>query len=141
MPLRSTVKPTGNAAERVRSRTDAGFMSFSGILLILVVAAIVFAAFKLLPPYIDNYQLQDSMESITRTATYNRMTEADIRKQILNEARVLGVPLQENQLVVQRAGASVNISARYVITVDLLVRQIDLNFEPAAGNRNITARP
>jgi selenide,water dikinase len=52
-------------------------MSFSGLLLILVVAAILFTAFKLLPPYIDNYRLQDSIDTIARNATYAKMSEAD----------------------------------------------------------------
>lgn len=117
-------------------------MSFSGILLILVVAAILFTAFKLLPPYIDNYRLQDSLENIARGATYNnRMTTDEIRGQVMDEIRSLGVPAQENQIVVQRTGVSVNISIQYQVPVDLLVRQIVLNFEPAAGNRNIIAKP
>ncbi|HWP84918.1 MAG TPA: hypothetical protein VNN17_06995 [Terriglobia bacterium] len=117
-------------------------MTLSGMLLLLVLAAIVFAAIKLLPPYIDNYRLQDTLDTIARNATYsNRLSEADIRNEVLAEARELGIPLEPRQVNVQRSGASVNIAVRYVITVDLLVRQVDLNFEPAAGNRNIMARP
>ena len=117
-------------------------MSVSGILLILVVVAVLFAAFKLLPPYIDNYRLQDSIETISRNATYNgAMTATDIRRQVMAEARQMGIPLEENQVRVQRDGVSVNIAIGYTITVDLLVQQVVLNFAPTAGNRNIAARP
>jgi len=117
-------------------------MSFSGIMLILVVAAILFAAFKLLPPYIDNYRLQDSLDSLARNATYTAsVTEANLHKQVMEEARLLGILLEPNQVVVRKSGPTVNISVRYMITVDLLVRQMDLNFEPSAGNRNIMAKP
>ena len=104
-------------------------------------AAIIFAAYRLLPPYIDNYQLQDSMENIARTATYTqKMTEEEIRDQVLGQARQLGIPLRAEQVAVQRSGVTVNISARYDVPVDLLVRHVDLQFSPAAGNRNILAR-
>src|SRR5262245_25804604 len=73
-------------------REEAGFLTFSGILLMLVVAAILFTAFKLLTPYIDNYRLQDTLESIARNATYNRMSESDIRKEVMAEVRELDIP-------------------------------------------------
>ena len=142
MPFRTTAHRSRRARELFRVRGEAGFMSVSGILLILVVVAVLFAAFKLLPPYIDNYRLQDSIETIARNATYNgAITASDIRNQVMAEARQIGIPLQENQVKVQRDGVSVNIAIGYTITVDLLVQQVVLNFAPTAGNRNIAARP
>ncbi len=122
-------------------RCERGFLTFSGLLLLLVVAAIIFAAVKLLPPYIDNYQLQDSMESLARTATYTqKMTEEEVRNQVLGQAKQLGIPLRADQVAVQRSGPTISISAHYDVPVDLLVRQLDLQFSPAAGNRNIMVR-
>ena len=122
------------------NRSERGFVTFSGLLLLLVVASIIFVAYKLLPPYIDNYQLRDSMETISRTATYNRMSEKEIRDEILSQANKLGIPLDPRDVRVQRSGTTVNIAVQYVITVDLLVRQVDLQFAPSAGNRNIMAK-
>lgn len=122
-------------------RSQRGFLTLQGILFFLVVGAILFVAFKLVPPYVDNYQFQDSIESISRTATYNRMSEADIRGQVLDEAAELGIPLDANQVAVQKAGPNVNIAVEYAIPVDLLVYQTELQFAPHAGNRNIMARP
>lgn len=142
VPFRTTAHRSRRARELLRAHGEAGFMSVSGILLILVVAAILFAAFKLLPPYIDNYRLQDSIETIARNSTYNgAITASDIRKQVMAEIREIGIPVEENQVVVQRTGVTVNIAIRYSITVDLLVQQVVLNFEPAAGNRNILTKP
>ena len=142
VPFLTKMDDSRHTREPWRVREQAGFMSFSGILLILVVAAILFAAFKLLPPYIDNYRLQDSLENISRAATYDaRITPEDIRKQVMAEIRDIGIPVEENQVEVQRTGVSVNIAIRYSITVDLLVQQVVLNFAPAAGNRNIMSKP
>jgi hypothetical protein len=119
---------------------EAGFLSVGGIFTALIVAAIIFAAYKLLPPYINNYQLQDSIETIARDATYSRTPESEIRQQVLSEARDLGINLGEDQVAVSRTSTSVNITAQYRIPVDLLVRQLDLEFSPSAGNRNIVAK-
>jgi hypothetical protein len=117
-------------------------MSLSGILVVLITIAMLFAAFRLLPPYIDNYRLQDSIENISRNATYNgRITPDEIRGQVMAEIRELGIPADEKQVSVEKSGVSVNIAVRYTVPVDLLVHRMDLNFEPAAGNRNIVARP
>ena len=142
MTFRNAANRSHHATGRGQRHSESGFMSFSGIMLILVVAAILFAAFKLLPPYIDNYRLQDSIDSLARNATYNaNVKEADLHKQVMEEARLLGILLEPNQVVVRKSGPTVNIAVRYMITVDLLVRQVDLNFEPSAGNRNIMAKP
>jgi hypothetical protein len=129
-------------ARRPRGGSEAGAITFSGIMLILVVVAIIFAAYKLLPPYVDNYRLQDSLDNIARNSTYSyAMTEADVRKQVKEEARLIGIPLQDNQIEVHKAGVDVAIQVHYGLTVDLLVHQVDLEFSPAAGNRNILAKP
>ena len=127
-------------SEHRRGHREAGFLSVAGILTLLFVGAVIFAAFKLLPPYIANYQFQDSLNNIARTATYSRASETEIRDQILAEARNAGVALDASQVTVARSGANLNVGAEYVVTVDLLVRQVNLEFAPSAGNRIITAR-
>jgi hypothetical protein len=119
--------------------SERGVITVAGILLFLVVAAILFVTYKLFPPYIDNYRFQDSIETIARTSTYGSVTENDIRDEVLSEAADLGIPLDEARLAVQKRGGTVSISAPYSLTIDLLVRQVDLEFSPSAGNRNITA--
>ena len=121
-------------------RSERGFLSVSGIIGLLVLAALVFLAIKLLPPYINNYQFQDALENLARTATYSPVTETDIRKAVLSEARELGIQLQDNQVAVRKSGGSVDIVVRYAIPVNLVARQVVLTFEPGAGNRNIVLR-
>ena len=141
MLLGRPVARSRRAPEKSARTREAGFLTFSGILMFLVVGAILFLSFKLLPPYIDNYRMQDYLEGITRNATYNRMTEDDIRKDVMDQVRQLDMPIQPNQIRVERSGSTVSVAIRYTVTVDLLVRQVDLEFSPAAGNRNILAKP
>ncbi|MBI1955208.1 MAG: DUF4845 domain-containing protein [Acidobacteria bacterium] len=122
------------------NRSERGFFSFSAILGLLFLAALLFLAWKLLPPYINNYQLQSEIENLSRTATYNRTSESDIRNAILDRASELGIELDQRQVIVQKSVGAVNIAVHYEIPVNLLVREYVLTFDPAAGNRNITAR-
>ena len=130
----------GRKAEQMtHTRSQRGFLTFSGVLLILTVAAIIFVTFRLMKPYVANYQLQDSVTTLARTATYNRQSETDIRKEVMQDASDLGIDLDPKQIVVRRDGPSVYIAVDYSVPVDLYVRQMDLQFSINAGNRNITA--
>ena len=117
-----------------------GFLTFTGVLMLVVVAVVIFAAFKLLPPYISNYQLQDSINNIARTATYSTGTEEQIRKDVLKAAHDSGVELDPGQVRVGRSRESVDIAVDYSVTVDMMVKPVTLHFTPSAGNRLITAK-
>jgi len=122
------------------NRCERGFVSFSVILGLAILAAIAFASIRLLPPYIANYRFQDSIDNLARTATYATITEADLRKDVMRQARDVGIQLQDKQVVVQKDRTTVSIRISYEVPVDLLARQVVLKFAPAAGNRNIVAR-
>ena len=122
------------------ARSESGFITFKAVLSVLFFIALVFAGFKIIPPYISNYQLQNSMDNLARTATYSRMSDDDIRKEVLTSATELDIPVDASQVIVGRPPSGVSIFVQYDVTVDLLVRQLELHFAPSAGNRNITAR-
>ena len=125
----------------MRSRDkQAGFLTFTGVIMILVVGAFFFTAFKLGPPYISNYQFQDSINNIARTATYSNVAEEVLRKEVMASARDVGVTLDPAQLRIGRSRESVDISADYTVTVDMLVKPVTLHFTPSAGNKLITAK-
>ena len=125
---------------RQRRYSERGFLSITAVLSLLFLGALIFVAFRLIPPYIDNYELQDAISNLVRTATYAPVTEQELRQTIKKRAEELGIELDDRQLVVQKNKSSVNISAQYDVTVDLLAREVVLHFQPSAGNRNITAR-
>ena len=123
------------------NRSERGGGSFSVILGLVTIAAVVLLAIRLLPPYIANYQFQDYIDNTARTATYSPITEADLKKEIMGRGRELGIPLEDRQVAVQKVrGRSVNIAITYEVPVDLIARQVVLPFAPSAGNTNITAR-
>ena len=123
------------------NRSERGFLSISAIFGLALVGAAIFLAIKLLPAYITNYQLQDAMDSLARNATYTPITEAELKKEVLKQARGLGILLEDRQVTVEKAtGSSVGIAIHYEVPVDLVARQVVLKFDTEAGNRNIVSR-
>jgi hypothetical protein len=122
------------------NRGQRGFISFSAILGLAIVVAVVFGAIRLLPPYIANYQFQDSIDNLARTATYSQVSEQDLRRQVMRQATDLGIQLDDRRVTVQKDRTTVNIQINYEVPVNLVARQVVLRFAPQAGNRNITAR-
>ncbi len=106
-----------------------------------IVAVLVFLAIKLLPPYINNYELQDSIESMARMATYaTNKTEEDIRNDVLQKGREIGIALVAENVAVKKDNVECDIDVKYTVVVPVPGYTFRLNFNPTAGNRQITAR-
>ena len=130
-----TGRTQGRAArgERGSSRTNL-------VLTLAFLGATVFTGVKILPPYFNNYQFQDAVQSEARFALsgYPRKTEDDIREDIWKKAQELSIPLkkkEEIQIVLNQG--NVTISTDYAVPIDLLVYQFSLQFHPHANNYSI----
>ena len=121
-------------------RSQRGFISISGIFSLLMLVSIVFVGIKLVPPYVNNYQLQDSIQNIALIASYNPIDEEEIRHNVLSRASNIGVDLTPKQVTVHKGAGTVIIVVDYTVTVDFGVKRMDIHFEPSTTNKNITAR-
>jgi len=101
--------------------------------LILAAMAAVFA--MMVPPYIDNFRLQRSLEEFVAQPAARAMTEDVIRANVANRAAQLGLPLQTNQVRVDKGTDHLRVEVLYAVRVDLLLYSVDLHFRPAAGSR------
>jgi uncharacterized protein DUF4845 len=99
----------------------------------------IYLGYMLLPPYFNNWQFQDSVESEARLDTYNTKSEQDIRRDIIKAARDNNVTLPDEALSVVRSTYGVQISANYVVHVDLPGYPVDLKFSAASKNALLTA--
>ena len=105
-----------------------------GVLLVVVGA---YAAWILLPPYINNYEFQDDIQNEALINSYSSKTEQDIRNTLAKKAADYGIPLKAEQIHVQRSGPELSIWADYTVHVDLPGFPLDLNFHPATKNKRI----
>ena len=105
---------------------------------LLIVVAIFYVAYKLVPPYFNEYQFEDAMGAEARYSAYNtQRTEQDIREAVSKKAQEYDIPLKPDDIHVQRNGAELAIWADYAVHVDLPGYPLDLQFHPNSKNKRI----
>ena len=97
----------------------------------------IFAAVKLLPPYIAEYQLADKMQEQARFAVVNRYSEEQIRETVFKEAQDLDVPIRKEEIKVLASASVVRISMDYTVPIDLLIYKMNLHFTPSSENKSL----
>ena len=109
------------------------------VLTLLVLATMAFVAIKIVPVYFANYEIQDSIESESRFALtgYPKKSADDVRNDIWNRAKDLGIPTQKDAVRVAIDNGSVEIGLDYSVPIDLAVYQFTLQFHPHADNHSI----
>jgi hypothetical protein len=121
-----------------RSR-ECGGAKLNLFLTLVVLAAMGISAVKIVPPYVNNYELQDSMRTEAEFAEsgYPKKTPDDVRQDVLKKAQDLGIPAGPQDIQLDMANGNVSISLDYSIPVDLYVYQLTLQFHPHADNHTI----
>jgi hypothetical protein len=97
----------------------------------------IFLAFKLVPPYVAEYQLQDKMQEMARFGIVNRYSEEQIRDNMFKVVQDLDIPAKREDIKVSVSQALVKVSLEYSVPVDLLVYSTELHFSPSSENKSI----
>ena len=106
-------------------------------LMLVVLGSMVFAGVKIMPAYINNYQIQDAVESEARFAIGNRLAAKDIRTDIMRKVKEIGIPAEDNDLQITATAGAVLITLDYSVPIDLLVYKYTKDFHVHADNRSI----
>jgi hypothetical protein len=96
-----------------------------------------FAAYKILPAYVAQYQLADKMQEQARFSVVNHYTEEQVRDNIYKVVQDLEIPVKKEQIKVTSTNSVVRISMEYTVPVDLLVYHMDLHFTPSSENKSV----
>ncbi|MBZ5500831.1 MAG: DUF4845 domain-containing protein [Acidobacteriia bacterium] len=104
-----------------------------------VMGFMIFSAWRMIPPYFANYQLQDAMETESRfaLAAYPKKGEDEIREDIWTKMKELEVPGKREDIKVSVVNGVVEISLDYSVPIDLAVYQFRIPFHPHADNHTI----
>jgi len=97
----------------------------------------IFLAFKLVPPYVSEYQLQDKMQEQARFGIVNRYSEEQIRDNVFKVVQDLELPIKREDIKVSVSLATVKISLEYTVPVDLLFYSTELHFSPSSENKSL----
>src|ERR1700743_1845495 len=92
-----------------------------GLIGLLFIVGIFYAAWNLIPPYFNNYQLQDALDDIARKNSYTRSTDDDIRKSVVSKAESEDIKLREDQVVITRTQDGLAISVKDSVHVEMVV--------------------
>jgi hypothetical protein len=108
-----------------------------GLIGIVLVVGSFYVAWNMIPPYFNNYQLQDALDDIARKNSYTTLTEDDIKKLVITKAESEDIKLKEDQIVVTRTRDGLGISVKYRIHVEMIVHPVDLDFTANSLNKRI----
>jgi hypothetical protein len=96
-----------------------------------------YVAWNMVPPYVNNYKLQDDLDDIARKSSYIAATDDDIKKNVIAKAEAADIKLKEDQIVISRVRDMLGISVKYRIHVDMVVHPVDLDFTANSLNKRI----
>jgi len=116
---------------------ERGGSNLKAIVWTMILVAFIYAAAMMLPVLINEYQFQDSLQSIARFASVNRKNPDQIRAAVMEEAQKEDLPVQAEDVKVVSNAGNIQIDVDYSVTVDLKVYQWTLNFHPAASNASL----
>jgi len=108
---------------------------------IVVVAAVLYAAWQVFPAFYAKYQLEEAMDDTAREGAVNlSQPELEMRDKVMGRAHSLGVPISPEQLQIRRMDNDVYIWGDYTVHVDLPLYPFDLQFEAASKSKRRTTR-
>jgi hypothetical protein len=100
---------------------------------LLIFGGAVYMGWMVIPVYMSNYQLEDSMATIAKFSGTGDRNEDQIRAEVMKEAKKYDVPITPEMVKVVRAGSQVDISANYTVVLDLIGgKQLTLTFAPSS---------
>jgi hypothetical protein len=107
---------------------------------ILVIAAVFYALYLVVPPELSNYAFNDDLKDIAMMAGANpRTTDQDLLNEVLKKAQDHEIPLTPEQVTVERIGSpgapAVYVAAEYSVPVNFPGYSFTLHFTPSSGNR------
>jgi hypothetical protein len=116
---------------------ERGGSKIKGLLALIILVGMVYCGWRIVPPFLNNYQLEDAMKTEARFALAQRKTEDDIRDDIFYKVKDLGIPARRENIVIDNVDGALRISLDYNVPVDLPGYQFNLHFHPQGDNRSI----
>ena len=135
-PLPIPASKPGRAAARDSSQRGEG--RFKAIIWTVVLVIIGYVGFKIIPIYVNEYQLQDKIQEIARFATVRRQTDEELREAIFREIQDLGIPAHREDIKIENTGRFAKITVDYRVPLDLFFYHGELHFTPTSENRSLT---
>lgn len=116
---------------------ERGGGRIKAIIWLLILGLLIYLGVKIVPAYINNYQLEDTIKGEARFAQVNRRTPEQLRDAVYRKVQELGIPARREDVRVEPVTDGYRISVQYTVLVPIFGYQLSLNFHPAADNRSL----
>ena len=130
----STFEPSSRNANR---RSQRGEGKLKAIVFTLLIISGIYVAYKLVPPYVNEYQLQDKMQELARFGIVNRYSDEQVRENVFKAVQDLNLPIKREDIKVTITQATCRIWLDYTVPVDLLFYSTELHFSPSSENKSL----
>jgi hypothetical protein len=117
--------------------SESGRITFKALLSLAFLGALIFVSVKVIPVYINDYEINDYLQNQTPFWLTQRASADVIRKSILAKAEDLGLPIAAEDVTVEANPSKVTVSLDYHVPVDLKVYTLPLHFTHSKGNTAI----
>ena len=118
-------------------RFERGEGRLKGILIVVIIVLAIYTAWKMVPPFVNDYQLSDRMQEQSRYAMVNHYTEEQIRDNIYKVMVDLDIPAKREDIKIVANNNVVKVSLDYTVPVDVLVYHADLHFTPNSETKSL----
>lgn len=126
-----------DGAAGAKKSAERGEGKLKAVIYTAIFVMAIYAAVKVVPAYVSEYQLVDKMQEQARFAVVNRYSEDQIRDNIYRTVQDLDIPAKREDIKVVATTAAVKVSLDYTVPVDLMVYRFDLHFSPTSENKSI----
>lgn len=103
-------------------RNQRGSIRLKTVFWILFWAALLYGAYKIVPPYVSFYMIKTDVEEQTKIA--HMYDDAALAARITKNAQSWSVPLAKEEIEVVRNGYEITITVRYTDTIVLFGRTV-----------------
>lgn len=123
---------------KVGLRSQRGEGKLKAIIVTAILIVGVIAAWKIIPPYSAEYQLNDKIQEIARFGIVEHKSEDQIRDTVFKTIQDLDIPATRENIKVTADGGKVTILVDYTVPIDILFYHVDLHFTPSSENKSLT---
>ena len=117
--------------------SESGRITFKALLSLAFLAAVIYSGVKIIPMYVEDYQLNDYVQTQTPYWLTQHASVDAIQKNVLAKAHDLDLPLAADEVAVEANSDKVTVSLDYHVPVDLKVYTLRLHFTHSNENRSI----
>ena len=97
---------------------------------IAVLAFLGLIAILLVPPYIENWKLQQYLNDLAADPATAKNQPEVVRVEVVKKATELGLPVRLGDVRVTRSGDAIKVEVLYLVHVNVALYTVDLHFRP-----------